>query len=345
MKSKYYEELDISRGIAIIGVVIIHTSSLYLSRFYIESLWIINHMARFSIPLFIMISGFLHKDVSNGNEGTFKLQINYILKRARRIMLPYLLFSIVYMIIRVVIENTPHIRSFVPLHFNSPISIFQAIFLVKGNPAGHLYFLPLLFFVFLTFTLLTIIFQRKNLILSICILVSCLSYYFAGDIYLSINPLKGLVFYALGYTIKDSLYFDTRYNSNRYLLLFSMLFVICLMAYSYNFIFLNKIVFTFGSELFGALSMYLFALKLSRMRFAFIKSVLKKIGQYSFDIYLLHEPYIVTVIFIIFARLSIVNVFVNQSILLLLGMLIPFLLSYHWLRNIKIYRQYFLGLQ
>jgi surface polysaccharide O-acyltransferase-like enzyme len=72
MENKYYEEIDISRGIAIIGVVILHASSLYLSRFYNNYLWIINSMARFSVPLFIVISGFLHKDIADIREGVVR---------------------------------------------------------------------------------------------------------------------------------------------------------------------------------------------------------------------------------------------------------------------------------
>jgi peptidoglycan/LPS O-acetylase OafA/YrhL len=344
MENKYYEEIDISRGIAIIGVVILHASSLYLSRFYNNYLWIINSMARFSVPLFIVISGFLHKDIADIREGVVRSYLKYIARRARRILLPYLLFSMFYMIIRLAIENIPYVRSLIPLRFTTIMSVYEAIFFVKGNPAGQLYFLPLLFFVFVTFVLLKTIVRRDNVLLPVCAGSSLLAYYFAGDIYLSIDPLKGLIFYAMGYGIKKYRYGQVVSKSTPYALGFSLLYVIFLLGYSLDLKILGRTYLMFGIETFGALYFYLFSLVLTSGRLAVLKAFLVKIGQYSFDIYLLHEPYIVTAIFMIFAKLSLVNVFINQSILLILGIVIPFLMSDRWLRNIKAYRQYCLGL-
>src|SRR5579863_5436419 len=61
MNKNHYGELDITRGIAILGVVLIHTSSLYLSNFYYHNLTSIKILAHYSVPLFLLISGFLYK--------------------------------------------------------------------------------------------------------------------------------------------------------------------------------------------------------------------------------------------------------------------------------------------
>ena len=339
----YYEELDIARGIAILGVITIHTSSLYLSRTYNYNLKIINILAQFSVPLFIFISGFLHKNIFVF-EGD-KERRYYIYKRFRRIIFPYLFFSIVYMFIRIIIENTPYLNSFLPIRYNSIEYIIQAILLVKNNPAGHLYFLPLLFLVFLVFTLLEILFKKKKTLYITCIIISSLAYAFWGNIYLSLNPLKGIGFYAMGYALRDSPFYNKLYNLNSYIVLFLSLFLIFIIGYLNISIALIKHIFAFGMQIFGALFIYQISLYLCKSQSKQIFSLtLSNIGKYSFDIYLLHEPYIVTVFFVVLIQLSLINVVLNQSILLDLGIIIPLLLSHLWLRRNRIFRQYLLGL-
>jgi len=233
----------------------------------------------------------------------------------------------------------------VPIKYNSIKSVLQAIFLVKTNPAGHLYFLPLLFFTILLFTLLEIFFKKRKILLSTCIIISSLAYLLWGDIYLSINPLKGIGFYALGYTLRESSFYKKLYNFNSYTFLFLILFLTCIIGYTNNSKALIKHILAYSLHIFSALAIYQISINISRLKSGqFIKSNLINIGKYSFDIYLLHEPYIVTVFFTILVQLSVINVFMNQLILFVLGILIPFLVSSLWLRKIKIYRQYFLGL-
>jgi peptidoglycan/LPS O-acetylase OafA/YrhL len=346
MKENYFTELDIARGLAILGVVIIHTSSLYQSQFQSNVLTIINVITKYSVPLFIIISGFLHQSIFDKNENKIELYCRFVCKRLKRLIVPYLSFSILYIFVRVILENTSYFNSFLPVNYNSAQKVLRAVFFIEGNPAGHLYFLPLLFFIVLIFPFFEALFRRKKILFFICIAISITSYFWWGDIYLSINPLKGIGFYALGCVLRDSVINKKISEINRYTYVFLILFLMCTLGYiSKNGGAVVKPFYLYGLQIFSALLVYQISLHCNKLRsFHVIKSNLTNLGRYSFDIYLLHEPYIVTVFFMILIKLSIMNIFINQIILLVLGIFIPLSISYLWLRNIKIYRKFFLGI-
>jgi surface polysaccharide O-acyltransferase-like enzyme len=90
--------LDQLRALAIIAVVLIHVSLFYFvsSRIDIHSFnWFVSNvfysMCRFCVPIFLMLSGILllNKDYNF---------IEFIKKRYKRVILPFLFWSIVYII-------------------------------------------------------------------------------------------------------------------------------------------------------------------------------------------------------------------------------------------------------
>ncbi|MCB4809127.1 acyltransferase [Tamlana sp. 62-3] len=89
---------DLLRGLAIIGVVAIHSSGIGYTfndtsiGFNITVLW--RQMINFSVPMFIAISGFFlaNKDVESKES-----YLRFIKKQVPRVLIPYLLWSVLYL--------------------------------------------------------------------------------------------------------------------------------------------------------------------------------------------------------------------------------------------------------
>jgi len=195
---KNIQALEFARALAILAVILIHSGALFLADHADATLSRILFAARFAVPLFIMVSGYLH----NKRPESVPRHIHYksfVTKRLKRIIVPYLSFSVLYMAIRVFIEQTGPLHSFVQTKYDSLERISSAIFLVRENPAGHLYFLPLLFFIIILFCFVSEFIKNRHSLLIACFAASMLAYAVDGNIYLSLNPVKGIGFYALGY--------------------------------------------------------------------------------------------------------------------------------------------------
>lgn len=137
-KKSYNQSLDILRIISILAVVLIHTttrtieaSSNNLDQFTFTLF--LNQTARFAVPVFFFISGF-------ALELNYHLHQNYwayLKKRVGKIFLPYLFWSLFYMLF-VYPQNISYLPNF----------------LLTGNASYQLYFIPALLIFYVLFPLL-----------------------------------------------------------------------------------------------------------------------------------------------------------------------------------------------
>lgn len=133
--SRYNPTIDFIRIIAILAVLAIHTTTRILeaSLFNIQGFtftFFVNQAARFAVPLFFMISGF----VLELNYPYHQNYGAYLKKRFSRIFLPYIFWSFIYYF-------------FVYTQHN--ISFFQS--LLEGNASYQLYFIPTLLIFYIVF--------------------------------------------------------------------------------------------------------------------------------------------------------------------------------------------------
>src|SRR3989338_5965868 len=96
MKSRDFA-VDFVRLIAILGVVVIHTSTFFTGKsqpfsFDFYFLHIINQFMRFSVPAFFAISGYLLAT----HYSDMKSPLLFYKKRIYKILIPYLSCSTVY---------------------------------------------------------------------------------------------------------------------------------------------------------------------------------------------------------------------------------------------------------
>jgi surface polysaccharide O-acyltransferase-like enzyme len=99
----HLDEFDYLRGFAILAVLAVHTSANFVNITEINSLLVANIVidvfSHFAVPLFIFISGFV---LSFKYKGLFSKR-NFYLKRAKSIILPYIIFSTIYILFNIVL--------------------------------------------------------------------------------------------------------------------------------------------------------------------------------------------------------------------------------------------------
>jgi probable poly-beta-1,6-N-acetyl-D-glucosamine export protein len=133
-QKQYYPAIDALRILAILAVILIHTTTRTLEVSNLDLLkvpWtlLLNQLSRFAVPLFFIISGFVLELNYPFHAGYF----SYLKKRVNRLFIPYIVWSAIYYYF----VYTNHTRSF-----------FSA--LLDGSSSYQLYFIPalLLFYVF-----------------------------------------------------------------------------------------------------------------------------------------------------------------------------------------------------
>lgn len=138
MKKIYDQAIDTLRLISILAVVAIHTTTRameithYDLRNQLFTLYL-NQAARFAVPLFFLISGFVL-------ELNYNSQINYFVylkKRLTKILIPYIFWSFIYFYF----VYTNHSENFLKS-------------LLTGDASYQLYFIPSLLIFYLVFPLL-----------------------------------------------------------------------------------------------------------------------------------------------------------------------------------------------
>jgi surface polysaccharide O-acyltransferase-like enzyme len=143
------------RGWAILGVIAIHVSMNFTK--FTELSWLpvslaaIDIYAHFAVPLFVVISGFLLavKYDSDYSIGAFYK------KRLNRMLLPFLIWSVVYMLLK-------------PENLKDP---FQAVFnIITGRSYYHLWFFFLIIQLYLVFPFLRKFLKNKHFLIILIIL-------------------------------------------------------------------------------------------------------------------------------------------------------------------------------
>lgn len=134
----YSSEIDALRVMAILAVIVIHTTTrtLEITGYnLVQTQWtlLLNQAARFAVPLFFMISGFVLELNYHSEDNYFK----YLVKRLSRIAIPYATWSAIYFLL-VYKEHTS--------------SFWSA--LTFGSASHQLYFIPTLLIFYLIFPLL-----------------------------------------------------------------------------------------------------------------------------------------------------------------------------------------------
>ncbi|HHW60595.1 MAG TPA: acyltransferase [Syntrophomonadaceae bacterium] len=155
-------ELDWLRALAALTVIAIHITGSYVD--FLSSAYYANHLARFAVPLFIIISGFVLHYSNRRKEMTV---LSFYQRRMDRILWPYLVWTLFYVFF------------FPPLMGQGFPWVSAAELgrhLLWGTGSYHLYFLPIIIQLYLLFPLLYRWVKKQPwVMLLVALLISLLS--------------------------------------------------------------------------------------------------------------------------------------------------------------------------
>lgn len=282
-------EMDMLRAICALAVVIIHTSGYTLinsaegSVSYNVSLSL-NQIARFSVPLFLFLSGLGLGISYKKDESYFK----FLKKRVFKIIPPYILWGSLYLIL---------------IQKNYDYKTWGELFLKGDKVFYHLYYIPLIMTLYIIFPILYPLFKRIEGVI-ISLLISLGVTYFAHyynvpdltlDIFSKRNAIFWNVYFISGvYISKEVNNLIRRTKTHKVKIMVIMIVcVICLIGES--FIGLNtgksldySTTFIRPSVMIYSYIVMLYVFSKTYNKKSILVKILGEISKSSFSIYLIH---------------------------------------------------------
>ncbi|GAA0367981.1 acyltransferase [Bacillus horti] len=310
LKRKYIEEIDLVRGLAILGVLFVHATSFPMvelaehSRAYPLYL-ILNKFGKLGTPTFIFLSSlvlfytYYHRTLNRE-----RLQ-HFYSQRLSFIIVPYLLWSVAFYMLRLTggFENMDGVQNF-------DWSRFLGHDLLWGKAHAHLYFVIISIQFYIIFPLLLLLLQKQKGLVKWIFLIGFLGqwgFFFYNNLaevkvtYKGSIALSYLSYYTLGAFV--GVYYEsvTAWLKKKAKLMVPIVTLAWLAsgafhayihypAYKYGDWF-NSRWYEFGWNMYTLISvlmLYYVALWFIHKAPRLWRSVLAKLGLVSFGIYLIH---------------------------------------------------------
>lgn len=297
------EEINYLRAFGVLGVIAIHTTGYFTEVERFNTLVLLNLwtdvFSQFAVPLFILISGYV---LSKNYRDNFSLS-QFYKKRIRSIIPQYLLFSVLY----TAFNNWETMKNS-SLHINLALIIKN---ILQSNASYHLWFFAIIIQFYIFYPLIIKIYdlfklkERTELLISLMLIIQIAFMVSKHTSYLAtvkINFIAYLFYFGMGIYSCDH-YESIKKGLNRLtpllvattlaLTIGASCFIIIGLTTGYRY---NTIpeYFSIGSELVypilrisSFLLLFNLANNLVGKKGVFAKAV-KKVGEYSFGIYLIH---------------------------------------------------------
>ena len=317
--------VDIARGLGIILVVFGHaivpeirnTSNIFMN--------IYKYIYIFHMPLFFFISGYVF-EINKEKYSDKKL---FIKKKAQNLLIPYLTFSIISYIVIFLCLNITGLRDILINAGYKITNIGEStyqILLCSNNIDKHIWFVYALFFVFL----FNIFIKNKSYIYgSIIVCMWIIIQFFEINAYIpSIieEIIKGIIFFIIGRNsieILEKIRKDIKLNTINF-----VLFIIgCLLLVNYS-TYIPKLL-SIILRLVIPIFAIIFIMHLSTLFEKYLKkisSMILYINKYVFEIYLMHQPFVVSGVSGIILKYLNFPYIVIICLVTFLGFLIPILI-------------------
>lgn len=189
-------EIEWIRAISCILVIIIHVTAEYWTSFIQGSLQykliiLLNSIAQFAVPSFIFISGFVLYYVYHNRE--YK-SLDFYKKRMSKVILPYLIWSGVYICFRY-------------FNNNGPIGLIGiGKDLLIGRASGHLYYMILIIQFYLAFPFILKFYKKINnriLFMTIFLVLNIIISEFINIPFKDRFFMNYLIYFGLGIILAD----------------------------------------------------------------------------------------------------------------------------------------------
>jgi fucose 4-O-acetylase-like acetyltransferase len=345
MESKHFDWIDIAKGIGIVLVVLGHT---LVPQIRNESsvagfLWIFIY--NFHMPLFFFLSGFLfEKGLSRYND-----KLKFIQNKAHFLLVPYLFFSIfAYLFINCAL-NIDKLARVLEGGGYEKTKILQSILSIltyNNHLDKHLWFLFSLFIVFLINILMPKL--TKHPIAIVIMLGLYVSKAFVTYFGILDYVVSDFFFFAVGrLVISNHSVRDIFKRSNTVAAIVMFLLMNSFYSYLYvrglpdNKIFI-AVLYCFRAcvSLLGIISVCKISIIIEKSKLA---DLFKKLGGYSYDIYLMHAPFLVSGSMGILLAYSPLPEAFCCVIVLFIGIILPIAISKFIVRRVPIFSAIILG--
>lgn len=333
VKKERIPAIEYMRGISMLGVVGIHVGSQYLTYNVTANLQLLalyEIVTRFSVPIFFFISAFgLFYNLNLQEKFSYK---TFMKRRFKTVLIPYLVWSLFYMILYTVMNHT--FTLFSPLNF---VGI-----LFFGLASYQLYFMVLLIWFYALMPLWIFMVKRLNFVLFVVLFIAQMAFdYYSSFI---MNPygienefVKAIFMYRLNYWVLHYVfifllggYLAVHYDVFKVFMqqkinlirVFGLLSLIGIVGYYYYCIYYNGLsaegaintahqlspaglIYTVGATIF------LFAEFQYGILSKYITGLFSLLGKHSYFIYLGH-PVAITFLSMYMAKFNIVMTAVNS---------------------------------
>ncbi|MFE7820606.1 acyltransferase family protein [Priestia megaterium] len=326
--------LDMIKGIAIILVVVGHSGNPDINKYFY---W-------FHMPIFFLISGYLFK--SSNDLSSFK---DWLRKTVSKLLIPYVTFLIIITSIRYLYLIGSSNTNISQITKDVALTIFGGTFF----PSQYyvvMWFITCMIFTQVIFALLITLIKNRIAVGAIVFVL-----YLVAHIESTINmtnklyipwaadvALISIFYFAIGYFVKTHVDYIKTLPVKLFAVIAFLLSVILVVADRYQYIsynldlrgriynhifldFLIPVIFTTSILLIGSIS----------VNIPILRTILSEFGKTSLIIMYLHIP----------IKLIIENFYHNNSVTVLLGLLIPYVLSKLFLERVPLMRFLFLGVQ
>lgn len=291
--SKRIEYIDIAKGIGIILVVFGHSITAAMRENSFVAQFVYNYIYSFHMSLFFIISGFLY---SSTIERYSKKSI--CINKTIQLMIPYISFSILnYCILEVINHFVPVLPALKSMSNFEGMRIDEIIIQIvtyQGHADKHLWFLYVTYLICLLSIILEKIDKKALIASSYCIFVAIALMNFPVDLLL--RTVKYFVYFSIGMT-----YFrQIKCHKNTFVwFVFVLAASMCsLMVYLIGHNYITALWFRgvkYFVEFVASISGSTCIISISQRRHfnnKLIGNCLKKLGQESLVIYLLHQPFL-----------------------------------------------------
>jgi len=278
-------ELGPTRAIGIYLVVLGHILGHYDRNYLDFGHWMMlrQFIYYFHMPLFFFVSGILY---SYSGRAPAKLDKypGFVLKKAQRLILPYLSFSLIILTTRVVASL------FIDVNTDAGIIDYLLLILINPHAGGspYLWFLYTLFICFLVFPLQGMIDKKRRAVIWFPIFLALYVLSYKVQYELVKDLFENLLFFYGGYLFSRDLQ-NNFSRVRRYGGYFLLVFICYFVAVKLTELRLQTVLNGFILAHLGIVStLYLSCLIVDRLKNRTAVFIIDKLNEFSYDIYLIH---------------------------------------------------------
>lgn len=333
IESNKNKTIQIMRGLAIILVLIRHSLARVntdIGLKVIEQIIICIHM-----PTFFVISGYLFQ--KQYNKYVFQGKKSFVIKKVKHLMVPYIFWSVLLWIgVQIVWYLGGSIQNvMITVGFES-MSIKNLIYglLTYGiYYTEHLWFLYVLFIYFIIHIIIGD-FGKNVVALITSLILGLLSIYIESP-YIVGKCLLWLVFFTCGRYVgyhNEILVKVKSIKESKHFINVLILFILCsfirifLVSIEYNngILYIFQLLFKYLIGFLGTWIVYAISSKINESN---LKEKVAIIGDYSYDIYLIHNPYFVAISSILINKILGISSYIAVAVATIIGIYMPITIS------------------